>query len=109
MLCDLELCNEHHLGDVDDDLPSAIREVFSLERPAIMTNSFSSSAMQNVYATALGCFLMTHVAIFLLNNCEKNKCILRLSLHSSAVVLQLCHNSSSHLKMNGVRLSSFSC
>ena len=82
----------------------------SLERPQMISNSFSSSlAILNVWAMVLGSFLIICISIFYFTNCKENKSILNLSLHCSAVVQQICTDISPHLHMNAVRLSSLCC
>ena len=103
MLCDLEFCIEHQLENASFAvLISAIRQVVSFE--FVYKNSFSSSF--TILTTVLGCFLIMYLAIFSLYSYEENKSILSLSLHCSVVVLQLWTNSSVHLCLKAVRVSS---
>ena len=81
--------------------------MFFIEKLSIINISFSSSfTMQNTCATVSGFFLMTHHTIISLNNWKENKTIFDLFLHQFSYVTQSYINSSLHLYMNDVRLSS---
>ena len=89
---------------------SLMRYMLSLDRPPIMSTSFSSSlAFWKASATVLRCFQMTLQAIFWFSSCDRMKSIFKLYLHCPAEIPQLCNRNSPPLLMKEVMLTSPFC
>ena len=110
ILGDFELWIEHHLDELRVNLCHEVsiffRKTVYYEQSFLFISSF---AIWNACDMLVGCFWMTHLAIFSLNDWDKKRSIFKFVLHCSAVVPQLCNNSSPYLQMNKVRLSLLHC